>query len=508
MSIAFRCPCGQKLRAKPEMAGRQTRCPKCSAVVDIPTQQQSAPQIDTGQPAQHKAASAPQINTGQPAPSHSTPVPTPQPAATPQPAVTPQPVETPQPVATPQPTPVPVQPVQQFVEMIVPCVCGASFQVSSQFAGQQTNCPTCGNPCVIPQQGAQQGAQQPVVTPVQQPIVSSGIPQTNPYESPSASIGPAPKPISLEREFSKVKIGALIAAIALCVFAGAILMNYLGQGLTQISVLIGAASVSRPPERPSSTDFSTRESYNAEMRKYREKLEKWQKKQPSPEKLRKRAKMIRNLTKVADVFYKIGHVVLVISIIGCIVGFVFSFLIPTRKALMGVAIAMTAAGALAAIFYLIFQMIPILDDDMFVDYRGHTTYIFMWPAEADFADAFIAGLIDTLLFSPLILSGVFLLLAGKSLNRKDIASSGMLSLWLVGGFLVFLAILFVMALIDFKLKQPALVPMILVWFFQWAANIALGVGLFFLIRGFFKLKSVNLSGGNQRKGYGGTASFR
>ena len=483
MSIAFRCQCGQKLRAKPEMAGRQTRCPKCSSVVDIPAAPQSAPQINTGQPQQPKSASAPQINTGQQ-----------QPVTQPVQPVT-QPVT--QPVVTPH---VPVQPVQQFVEMVVPCVCGASFQVSSQYAGQQANCPTCGNPCLIPQQ--------PVVNAVQ-PQVTPGLVAANPFETPAApntAIGPAPKPISLQSEFAKVKIGALIAAIALCVFGGALLLNYFGQGMNQIAYLIGAASYSRPPVPPDRGDHSTRESYNSAMERYREKLDKWRKKQPSAEKLRKRGKMIRNLSKIGRTFYKIGHVILLLAMVGTIVGYVFSFLVPSRKALMGVAISMTAAAALAAIFYLIFQMIPILDDDSSMDYRGHLPYIFAWHFEADFADVFVAVLIDTMLFAPLVLCGVFLILAGKALNRKDVSSSGMISIWLVGGFMIYLLILSIVALIDFELKPPAVIPVVLVWFFQWAANIALGVGVFFLIRGFFKLKSVNLAGTTQRKGgYSGTA---
>lgn len=36
MSISFRCQCGQKLRAREAMAGRQTRCPKCKTQVIVP----------------------------------------------------------------------------------------------------------------------------------------------------------------------------------------------------------------------------------------------------------------------------------------------------------------------------------------------------------------------------------------------------------------------------------------------------------------------------------------
>src|SRR5262245_35122427 len=34
--IQFTCPCGQICRARPEMAGRNTRCPRCSTVLTIP----------------------------------------------------------------------------------------------------------------------------------------------------------------------------------------------------------------------------------------------------------------------------------------------------------------------------------------------------------------------------------------------------------------------------------------------------------------------------------------
>jgi len=36
MSISFECPCGKKMAAKEEFAGRRLRCPECQRVVTIP----------------------------------------------------------------------------------------------------------------------------------------------------------------------------------------------------------------------------------------------------------------------------------------------------------------------------------------------------------------------------------------------------------------------------------------------------------------------------------------
>jgi hypothetical protein len=38
MPISFACRCGRSLRVKEELAGKQVRCPKCHAALDVPKQ--------------------------------------------------------------------------------------------------------------------------------------------------------------------------------------------------------------------------------------------------------------------------------------------------------------------------------------------------------------------------------------------------------------------------------------------------------------------------------------
>ena len=493
MTVSFRCSCGQKLRAKQELAGRQTRCPKCGLQVLIPaTSDDSSPQIKTGTPIQPDSVEQlPQIDLGPAAQA------APAPAPTPAPAPAPVPVQTPGAAAS--------------VDLMIPCgSCGQSFRMSSEFAGKQIPCPTCSALCTIPSIVTQPSTE-PAPAPQQAPIphqAPAPIPMQNPAPvdpgmgyDPYAMETPTPTPQFSRpaNEFRFLRIGLLIIAIAMCVSAGSYAMWFLGEGMIEVAFAMVAQRAPDPPERPNYSGMS-REQFDREMREYNEKVRAWSEKvRKISERQQKRVKSAENMIKVSFVFLKIAHVVLLLSLIATIVGGVFSCLNPRRPGIMGVAIAITAMLAFGSIFQMVFQTLPILDIDSpssvatrstfganDLEYRGHFLYVFIWPLEADVSDVMLGGFVDVLIFGALIMCGVLLFLVGNATDHKGTRTSGLISIVSVYVFLAFALVLFIMALVEFDASDfKSTTPLIIVWVFKWLANVGLGIGLFFLIRGFF-----------------------
>jgi hypothetical protein len=61
MAILFRCKCGRELRAKPDLAGKKTKCPECQAILMIPRPEGEKPAKPepASKPADLAAAAAP-----------------------------------------------------------------------------------------------------------------------------------------------------------------------------------------------------------------------------------------------------------------------------------------------------------------------------------------------------------------------------------------------------------------------------------------------------------------
>ncbi|MEO1529677.1 MAG: hypothetical protein AAFX06_30010, partial [Planctomycetota bacterium] len=130
----MKCGCGAALAIKPELSGKQIRCPKCKAVLTVPA-----------------------LN------------PTPAPVATP---VAPQ-------VA-------PTQPAQPAPVTTVRCGCGQMLRVPPGAAGKQLRCPKCQQMVQVPG-----GATAPTVAPAPATPVASPMPGNDPFAGVGAPI-PAP----------------------------------------------------------------------------------------------------------------------------------------------------------------------------------------------------------------------------------------------------------------------------------------------------------------------------
>ncbi|MFT5527202.1 MAG: DNA-directed RNA polymerase subunit RPC12/RpoP [Pirellulaceae bacterium] len=144
-----KCNCGAEFNAGPELIGKQVRCPKCGNAFLVQEQQPAAKQVAIQQPAQQPVAQKPAGDTipvkcqcggafqAKPelagkrikCPKCSQPIAIPNPNA--------QSAAASQPVATGEP-------------IIARCQCGAGFKAPAHLAGKQVRCPQCKQAIQVP----------------------------------------------------------------------------------------------------------------------------------------------------------------------------------------------------------------------------------------------------------------------------------------------------------------------------------------------------------------------
>jgi len=291
--------------------------------------------------------------------------------------------------------------------------------------------------------------------------------------------------------WKKVSIGTLILAIAMCVFAGASVLALVAEGLLEISLIMAIAGP-EPPSRPDFRPSRDRSGFQQEMQNYQEEVREYR------EKIRDRAETIGGFRDAGEVFYKIARIIFLLAAIACVVGYVFGCFAPNRKGLMGLAIAAISLAGVNLIMQLIFKTIPTFDDEKIYD---HVIFGVGAGRFADTGDTVLAMFIDLGCVAELIVFAIFLIMLGKVKGVRNLSTLGMFSLYLFAGFGGALLVVYIWSFIDFDYSDRW--PLYVSWVLHWLGNVALGIGLFFYIKGLFSAKSV-LSGGRKPGGYGAT----
>ncbi len=120
------------------------------------------------------------------------------------------------------------------MSIVAQCPCGKRFAAKPELAGKQVNCPFCGQAFVVPSQRAGQKPASPAMHDPLGPATLPGYSTPSPQMPPPMPQGPAPAYAQTPQQAAGgvdrqklIKIGAIVAVLAVVVVAGLFLVRWL-----------------------------------------------------------------------------------------------------------------------------------------------------------------------------------------------------------------------------------------------------------------------------------------
>lgn len=337
-------------------------------------------------------------------------------------------------------------------EIIMGCGCGQQFRVEARFAGQQVQCPACHAVCVIPG-GQSSMAPSMAPSPVQQ-TPGFGGPfdyQQAAYQQPvyqQPTYQPPGYSGSYGRPRYKTGLGIFIFAIAACVFGGGFGLQRMAEGLMEVRAISARASRGNRGMDFSASSINT----------------------------------MKTLNNITSILVKVGAIAMMLGMVAIIVAAVFCILSPAP--LMALGITEVSLAALATILLLIFEWIPVLQNDPFGSSLTFNLMGLNWFS-SDVGDALLGLLVRFSEIATFLIFSIFMMFALRGQRGRGISPDqpkfALIALVVCAGIHLLLMILGMI-----RIQGDAMVYVYMI--IRWLAHAGMIVGLVLIIKSSFEAK--------------------